>query len=651
MVLQIEKLQEQGVPLNEVAVIYAQHKQADNIISLMEKKGLPYNVKKPVNILELPLVEQILSVLRYLEAEKQAPFSAEAVLFEILHAPFYGVAPADIASLCVYVQQNRSKDKALGYWRLLLTNDLLLESLNLQTSVALRRLGANINSWLQLLQELPLPLLIEKIVYESGIVPYILQGKDKVWNTQVLHTFFSFVKDVYDRNPRAKVKELLAMTERMQDEQIPLPLHKIVQHEHGVHFFTAHGAKGNEFEYVFLIGATKNFWENKRGGGNEYKLPDTITNTREDADKSYKTEVARRLFYVALTRAKKHLQVSYAVKDNGGKALETSCFVDEISTPEERINETVETPALLRHMEWAMMPVPDVRIELANYQYIERVLQQFTMSYTTLSKYLKCPVSFYYECILKVPFLKGDALSFGSAVHHALERMFLQMQENQGTFPPLEDVLKAFDSYMFRERDSFTRIQMDRRTEQGHSVLSDYYNNYLEQFATNVAIELKVPRYLLDGVPVTGKIDKLEFDGNQCVVVDYKTGDPDKSVRGLTSGPSEKDPNGGDYWRQMVFYKLLLENWKEKDWKVTMGVFDFVEKGRTSNEYRRIQVPVFPQDETTVRQQLKESWSRIMNHEFDSGCNSPDCYWCNFTRKYELVRPRETEALVELDDI
>lgn len=650
IVMQIEQLQKDGVALKDIAVIYAQHKQADNIMALMERKNLPYCVKKPVNILELPIIQQIITILKYLDLERQQSFSAEAMLFEILHATYYHIEPTDLALLSLYMQQNKQKDRALGYWKLLLTNDLLLESLNLKSAKALRRMGKNISNWLQQQSELPLPLLLEKIVYESGIVSYLLQTKDYIWNTQVLHTFFAFIKDLHDRHPRIRVSEFLAMIDRMNDENISMPVQKVVQNDNGVHFYTAHGAKGNEFEYVFLIGLTKNFWEQKRGGGNEYKLPDTITLTNDDAEKSYKTEVARRLFYVALTRAKKHLHVSYAVKDNDGKDLEASCFVDEISTQEERQMQTVETPALLQHMEWAMQPVPDVRIALANYQYVERVLAQFTMSYTTLSKYLKCPVSFYYECILKVPFLKGDALSFGSSVHYALEKMFLHLKEH-GQFPSLEDVKKSFDIFMSVEKESFTPIQFDRRTEQGHTAITEYYNHYLDTFSKSIEVELKIPRYMLDGVPVTGKIDKLEFEGNNCIVVDYKTGDPDKSARALTSGPSEKDPNGGDYWRQMVFYKLLIENWADKDWKVSNGMFDYIERGKTSNEYKRIYVPVFVQDEEIVRGQLKDSWSRIMNHEFDKGCGKPECYWCNFARQYELVRPGKEEAFVEIDDI
>ncbi|MBS1772590.1 MAG: ATP-dependent helicase [Bacteroidetes bacterium] len=648
IILQIEALQQQGINLHNVAILYAQHKQADNIIALMERKGIPYSVKKPVNILELPLIQQVINVLYYLDEERKTPFSSEARLFEIMHAPYYELIPTDIALLSLYIHQNKAKDKNLSYWRLILNNPLLLESLNIRSAKAMTRLGRNIDNWLQQQTVLPLPLLIEKIIYESGIVANLLKKKDHVWNIQVLNTFFDFVKEVHGRNANIKVDELLRMIERMQDEGIAIPIQRVVHNENGVGLYTAHGAKGNEFEHVFLIGCTKNYWEERKGGNFEYKLPDTITNTQDDPDKSYKTEVARRLFYVALTRAKKHLHISYAGADNAGKPIEHSIFIDEISLPEERIDQSVTTEAVLQHIQWAMQPVPDVRVELANHQYIEQVLQQFTMSYTTLSKYLRCPLTFYYEHILKVPFLKSDALAFGSAVHNALERMFLQMKQANGVFPPLEEVIGYFDAGMYYESESFTPIQYDRRKEQGHIILTEYYHNYLSSFNKNVEIEFKIPRYNLDGVPVTGKIDKIELDGDNCVVVDYKSGDPDKSVTKYTAAPNEQEPNGGDYWRQMVFYKLLIENYQEKHWKVTQGMFDYIERGKKTNEFKRVYVPMFAQDEETVRKQLKSSYAAIMNHEFNKGCGKEDCNWCNFAKRYELIRPTEE---VEIDDV
>ncbi len=643
VISQIEALQKEGVALNEVAILYAQHKQADNIIALLERKNIPYAVKKPVNILDLPLVEHIINLLQYLVDEQKAPFSGEAVLFSLLHTSCYGINPIDIASLSLYMQQNKSKDDSLRNWRMLLSNGLLLSGLNLSSTAALQRMGNNLNSWLTQLNELPLPMLIEKLLYESGMVQYLSKTKNYTWDIQVLHTFFDFVKELHGRNQRLKAADLLQTIEQMQAEGISLPIQKVVHAEKGVHLFTAHGAKGNEFEYVFLVGCTKNFWEAKRGGNYEFKLPDTITNTETDNDKTYKIEVARRLFFVSVTRAKKFLHVSYAAKDGNGKALEHTQFIDEISSDADRQEVSLTEEQVTEHIRWAMTPEPEIRIKLANHEWIEHQLKQLIMSPTTLSKYLNCPISFYYERILKVPFQKNDALAFGSAVHNSLERMFGEMKKNNGTFPSLEEVLGYFDMYLRREIACFTKEQYDRRQEQGHNILTDYYETNINDFVTNVEIEFSIPRYLLDGVPVTGKIDKIEFTEDGCTVIDYKTGNPDTSVSKYTVAPNDANKLGGDYWRQMVFYKILIDNFKDRNWNVTKGVFHYVQRSEKNNEFKKVEIPFFSKDEEEVKKQLKESYAKIMNHQFDTGCSEETCYWCNFTKKYGLVRQEEPE--------
>lgn len=645
IVMQIEQLKLKGVPLNNVAVLYSQHKQAENILALMERKGLPYNVKKKVNVLDLPVTEQIINVLRYLDKERRKKFDAEDVLFEIMHAPCFGIDPNDIAALALYMQASKKETGPLR-WRLLLSNPLLIESLNLRTAKAMHRLGHNLDNWETQQLGVPLPLLVEKILHEGGIVAHVLGTIDHVWGMQALNTFFNHVKERWAANQRIKPGAYVEMTDRMRKERIAMNMERVVQSDDGVYFFTAHSSKGNEFEHVFLIGCTANYWEKKSGINNNYKMPDTITATTDDTD-SNKEEVARRLFYVALTRAKKHLHVSYAAADNTGKSLPHSVFIDEISSAEEREHSKVSTEAIIDHIQWALQPVPDVRIKIANAMWIDQVLRQFTMSATTLTKFLRCPLEFYYENLLRVPMQRKDVFGYGTAIHYALERMYIDMKRsNTLSFPPKEDVLAAFRSELQRERASFTDVQYERRLEQGVQELSAYYDHFIEKLHKDVEVELKVNRYYLDGVPITGKIDKIEIAPEGCVVVDYKTGDPDKSASANVAQPNEKAPLGGDYWRQMVFYKLLLENAEDRTWVVKGGRFDYIQKP-AKGDYKQFVVPIYKPDEDAVRAQLKDAYGRIMNHEFDRGCGEEDCHWCNFARRYELIR-RDGEP--ELDD-
>ena len=79
----------------------------------------------------------------------------------------------------------------------------------------------------------------------------------------------------------------------------------------GVALLTMHGAKGLEFESVYVIAANEGVIPYKKA-----QINDEI-------------EEERRLFYVAMTRAKQHLTICYT-KEKNGKAVKPSRFVNEL---------------------------------------------------------------------------------------------------------------------------------------------------------------------------------------------------------------------------------------------------------------------------------------------------------------------------------
>src|SRR5690606_40165 len=125
-----------------------------------------------------------------------------------------------------------------------ISNGLLLQTIDLKTTSAILRMGNNVNNWLLHMNELPLPLLVEKLVYESGIVQYLAAAKNYTWEIQVLNTFFEFVKDLHSRDAKISVADLLLIVEQMRSERLTVPLQKVVQAEHGVQLYSTHGAKG-----------------------------------------------------------------------------------------------------------------------------------------------------------------------------------------------------------------------------------------------------------------------------------------------------------------------------------------------------------------------------------------------------------------------
>jgi DNA helicase-2/ATP-dependent DNA helicase PcrA len=291
-----------------------------------------------------------------------------------------------------------------------------------------------------------------------------------------------------------------------------------------------------------------------------------------------------------------------------------------------------------------MQPVPPVQIRLGQRQWVEKCLQNMALSPSTLSNFLRCPVSFYYECILRVPQQGAPHFAFGSAVHYALETAFLEMRR-RGGWPDKETILAAFERAMYSEREAMLPQEFRRRLEHGRNLLSDYYDERLTTLYRDVEIEYKVSRVMLDGVvPVTGRIDKIEKYPDGVVVVDYKTGKAANAAKKINP-PSEDEPLGGDYWRQMVFYKILLEGQPERRWDVKYGFFDLLEKGDRGH-YEPKTVPMFEQDVAIVKGQIRDAWGRIQNGDFDTGCGKEECSWCGFARRHELIRPVEDTIIL-----
>jgi DNA helicase-2/ATP-dependent DNA helicase PcrA len=278
------------------------------------------------------------------------------------------------------------------------------------------------------------------------------------------------------------------------------------------------------------------------------------------------------------------------------------------------------------------------------------MLDKFVMNVTALNNYLKCPLEFYYRNLVRIPSPKNEATEFGSAVHFALQKLFEKMKAHAaGQFPSKAEMLTDFQWYMHRHREIFTREAFARRIEYGLEVLGNYYDKYLYQWNKIVTVERNIRNVVVNGVPLKGKLDKLEFNGKEVNVVDYKTGDVEKAKEKLAP-PNGKEPNGGDYWRQAVFYKILVDSYEQKDWRVSSTEFDFVEPDK-KKEYRKIKILISPEDITTVTQQITTVWQKIQNREFYTGCGKPDCHWCNFVKTnnlaialHEITEEAEEEA-------
>src|SRR5436190_10525009 len=492
--LQIQKLLAEGTAPGKIAVIYKENKYGEELANYFRLRKIPYYSKRNINILELPLAQKILLQLKYLAAEHDVSYDGDEMLFELLHASWFNIPAIEIAKLSVESAGTRFSDHPLSFRKLLFdksnapAKDLFTPSIQ----DGLKKASAIIEELIHDVPNLTLQQLFENSIRKTGILSSIMQADDKHFQLQVLTGLFDFIKEETRRKPTMGLKELIAIISLMESEDIRLPLVQASGNEKGVNLLTTHGSKGLEFEHVFFAGCNAGFWEKKRKPGGGYKLPDTIF---DSLPKHNEDEELRRLFYVAITRAEKHLCISFSRLRNDGKEMEPSMFVAELQEgqqlPVEKVFISDELLSEFSVLHFTETAIPE--IEKAEKDFVEKLLEKFTMNVTALNNYLKCPLNFYFNNLVRIPSGKSEATEFGSSVHYALEQLFRKMQDGKKEeFSSKEIFIKDFEWYMHRHRESFTKEQFDRRIEYGHEVLGNYYDVYINKFNKIVAIERNI---------------------------------------------------------------------------------------------------------------------------------------------------------------
>ncbi len=651
---EIEDLLNQKKPLHEVAIIYSKHKYAEDIMQYFDVKEIPYQVKLRYNVLESVFINNLLNILIYVNEEGTRPHSREDLLFEMMHYPWFGIHSLTTASIAYKMRHKRK-----GFWREIVSTHGLDQQPDIfnvgktEQLAKVRKLSTFIEKWIPDSKSVTVPVLIEKVIAESGLLNYVMQSPEKISLMEELRTFYDFVKEENSRAVGLNIAGLMASINDMKSNEISLPVFKLTGDPDGVMLTTAHGSKGLEFEQVYLIQCTQEAWEKQRSSSMRFKLPGNLVG----GDQSSDTEEKRRLFYVAITRAKEHLYLSLPKYNHKDKELARSQFVTEVLTCDAVTEQCIDLSAneITDFQLNLLQEKPAKDIVKIEKQLIDRVLQKYQLSVTHLSSYLKCPRNFYFNHILRVPAASNHNMAFGNVMHQTLEEYFQKMREHD-SFPSKAELLNYFDKYMRFNSDSFTDEKFDQIKEYGHHLLPQYYDRYINEWHQIVSLEHVVQHVIVQDIPIKGILDKIEFNGNDANVVDYKTGKY-KAEKFSKPKPPEKwkdqenptfaEQYGGDYWRQGVFYKILVDADASTKWNVVSTEFDFLEKDAEKDIFQKKLVPIVEDDLSLVREQIEEAWNGIQAHQFDGECRDPYCRWCSFVENNYDKLPEATEE----DDI
>ena len=668
LIAYLEKLIHENYPLQEVAIIFSKHRQSERLVELLDKKNIPYLTRRSMNILDLPMVQNLRLLLEYINTEFYKPYGGEHLLFRMMHFDFFGILPHDLAKFSTSLAKQKNK-KATPYWRDKIKDKRFLNKCKLKNIEAFIHFSNFVEMMIGAMANYSVPAFIEKTINRSGLMNHVLNPsapeassgqavhRPSSTDIEVLFTFVDFIKKEAARNPRLTIGRLLDLFKSMDVNRIQL---SVSSNQSGgtnglsaVNLLTAHSSKGLEFQKVFLLDCIKDNWEqNKKGKNFQFSFPDTLTlSGEEDAE-----EARRRLFYVAMTRAKETLHISYAAKNEKEKELQRAVFLDEILFPENKTG----TPAIelkyksadpenLLDAQKTLLLENQPTVQPYDKNVIQEILENFTLSVSSLNKFLRCPLSFYHENILRVPVLVSEAAYFGTAFHDALCIGFEKMLASKPkAFPTERGFVRLFKTELEKHQGYFSKKEYERRMELGSQYMDEYVRSNFKGWTKNVSVEKEFKNVEVDGVPITGVIDRIDFLDNQTVhIVDYKTGSHKKDK---LSPPTKKKPHGGSYWRQLIFYKILFENWRNNPRRAVSAEISYLEPDLKKGDFPKNKMVFDLKEVNFVKSLIKDTYGKIMQQEFYKGCGEDKCQWCRFLKNQKKVDSFSDKEIEELDD-
>ncbi len=299
--------------------------------------------------------------------------------------------------------------------------------------------------------------------------------------------------------------------------------------EDAVQLMTVHAAKGLEFRCVFVLRvASQSFPHNYKEPLVEF--PQQLRskdNAAESPPKVLHEEEERRLFYVAMTRAKDELficgKMSKAKNDpvpnkylrelaNAGKfALKGAieCRVLSPSNVIPKLQAAAEPQPVIA--QWVQLPAR-----------CDAPLGELSAS--AIEQYERCPLEFKLSRDWCIPEEPAAMMQFGSAMHLALKAYFDGLRMGH---PPDEDAVIA----CFRDEFGKAKIEEDAQRDlyekDGCEQLRQFLCSDLAKPAGEILNNERFFRASIGGALVKGRMDRLErIDGDRVSIIDYKTGKP-----------------------------------------------------------------------------------------------------------------------------
>lgn len=458
-----------GMSWSDFAVLFRSvAKDAGELVAELRRRGIPYVVKGLNRLFDSEEIQAVVGIFRYMVADIDGP-DLERLWNDAQLMPEPDLWPAALKVL----DDGREFDKG-ARWGIYNIQRLFLDFLE---ALKIRE------------DTLPGdPSRRELVFYQLGKFSQAISDFEQIYfSTAPYEKYTTFAKWLRHQAPDYYAESDADVGYATPDAVV---------------LSTVHQAKGMQWPAVFVPCMRRNRFPSRRWGGLNlfHVIPDLAVH---DADRYRGTlEDETRLFYVAITRAQKHLFVSHS--PGPGQFNRRSAFFDHCTRSSWVSTKDAGLPATAPRLQ------PRARHETP----------QVTLSFSELKYYFECPYEF------KLRFSYGfnpplhEALGYGKGLHDALAEVHKRALTGDLLTPTAAADL--IDRHMHTPY-AYPELRESLR-KAGIEAVTRYLHEHESELPRTIHSEKQIQVHVAPGVVVDGRIDLVHrLDTNELAIVDFKS--------------------------------------------------------------------------------------------------------------------------------
>ena len=578
----------------DFAILVRANDTADKFVAELSRFGIPNQFISLRGLYFKPIVLDIIAYLKLLDN-----YHESGALFRVLNMEVFKIGHGDIVNINKFARR-----KAWSMYETL-KNVAAVPDIEKQSVENIDKLLGLIKKYSDLAQKEKVSKIYVSFLNDSGLSKMDHDKHSDLFD--YLNQFYQRIRKFEEASPNPRLKEFMQLLELEFESGETGSLRLNLEDNDAVKIMTVHASKGLEFKYVFIPSLVdKKFPVVTRT--EKISIPDELVREKLPVGDIH-IEEERRLFYVALTRAKKELFLTSA-SDYGGERekklsrfiLETGVEIKEISGKAKKQN------GLLKELksEYKEMKNP-VKYSLPA-----------KFSFSQLEAYSKCPLQYKFNFILKIPVEDKVSLIFGRTIHDTL-RDFLSpllgnpaqqsLSDKDFVYPTREKLLELYEQN-WQDDGYETKKERDLFKAKGKKIMDGFYTDIEHNGWPDVMFLEKSFNVKIGGNTLKGAIDRMDrLNGNEIEIMDYKTGAPKEKVE-------------ADQKRQLILYKIVAE--EVFGLKATKLSFYYLEDGN------KVSFEAKDKEVEKVKEQIINQVEAIKKCDFSPTPNQFTCKYCDF---------------------